>query len=89
MNKKELIAAMAEKTGSNLAQTREMLNAFQEVVEEALVEGDKVALVGWGTFSVQERKARTGRNPRTGEPLDIPAKKSVKFKASDAINEKL
>lgn len=89
MNKRELIAAMSEKTGGNLAQTKEMLEAFQDVVSEALEKGDKVTLVGWGTFSVADRPERSGRNPVTGEALTIPAKRVVKFKPSKTLNEKM
>ena len=76
MNKDSLIAAMAEKASELTKKQCEMaLNAFVESVSEALAKEDKVTLIGFGTFSVVERAARTGRNPSTGEPMEIPAKK--------------
>ena len=87
MNKSDLVAAMAAKTGDTKKCVEETLNAFVDVVTEALVKGDKVPLVGFGTFDVSERKAREGRNPRTGETVTIAARKAVTFKAGSALKD--
>ena len=84
MNKTELVAAMAEKTDAEKA-----LKAFTDVVAEELKKGEKVQLVGFGTFEVAEREAREGRNPRTGETMTIAASKSPKFKAGKALKDSL
>ncbi len=81
MNKAQLIDAMAENSGLTKADAKKALDAFTEATTGALKGGDRVALVGFGTFSVAERGARTGRNPQTGKEIKIPAKKVVKFKA--------
>lgn len=81
MNKTELVAKIAEVTGLSKADAKKALDATVEAVKEALVAGDNVQLVGFGTYSVTERPAREGVNPRTGEKLTIAAKKVVKFKA--------
>lgn len=81
MNKAQLIDAIAEKAGLTKADSKKALEAFVASVGEALQVGDKVALVGFGSFSVSERGERTGRNPQTGKSITIPAKKVVKFKA--------
>ena len=73
MNKSDLIAAMAAKTGSTKKDAEATLNAFVDVVTEALVKGDKVQLVGFGSFEVRKRAARKGRNPQTKEEIKIPA----------------
>ena len=90
MNKGELINAIAEESGLNKADSKKALDAFISSVTKALKEGNKVALVGFGTFAVSERAARTGINPSTKAPIRIPAKKVARFKAgaelSDAIN---
>lgn len=90
MNKSELISAMAEKSGLTKADAGKALDALMESVTEGLTSGDRIALVGFGSWTVEERSARTGRNPRTGEEIQIPAKKVVKFKPgaglSDAVN---
>lgn len=90
MTKVELINAMAEKAGLSKADAEKALKAFSDAVTEALKSGDKVALVGFGTFSVGERAARTGQNPQTGEKINIKASKAPKFKAGkmlkDAVN---
>jgi DNA-binding protein HU-beta len=92
MNKNELIAAMAEKSGFTKKDTEKLLKAFEDIVVEELVKGDKVQLVGFGTFDVAERAAREGRNPQTGEPMPIPASKAPRFKVGkafkDAVNGK-
>ncbi|MDR0566315.1 MAG: HU family DNA-binding protein [Prevotellaceae bacterium] len=81
MNKAQLVDAIAGKAGLTKADAKRALDAFTEVVAKSLKKGDKIALVGFGTFSVSQRSARTGRNPRTGEPIKIKAKKVAKFKA--------
>lgn len=85
MNKTELIAAMAEKAGLTKVDAGKALNAYADVVKEQLAKGDKITLIGFGTFSVVERPARTGRNPRTGKSIKIAAKKSAKFKAGKGL----
>jgi DNA-binding protein HU-beta len=81
MNKAQLIDAMAEGAGLTKADAKKALDAFVSATSDALKGGDRVALIGFGTFSVTERGARTGRNPQTGKEITIPAKKVVKFKA--------
>lgn len=81
MNKTELINAIAEGAGLSKADAAKALNATTAAITNAVKAGDKVALVGFGTFAPAERPARTGKNPRTGEVIEIPAKKVVKFKA--------
>ena len=85
MNKTELIAAMAEKAGLTKVDAGKALNAYVDVVKEQMAKGEKVSLVGFGTFSVGSRPARTGRNPRTGKAIKIAAKKSAKFKAGKGL----
>lgn len=80
MNKSELISAMAAEAGLSKADSKKALDAFIASVTKAVKSGDKVALVGFGTFSVTERSARTGINPSTKAKIEIPAKKVVKFK---------
>lgn len=87
MNKKEMVAAVAEKTGMKKKDAVMAVEAFTEVVKEALVAGDKVQLVGFGTFEAVDRAAREGRNPKTGEPLRIEASKAPKFKAGKAFKD--
>ena len=87
MNKTELIAAMAEKTELSRKDAEKALKAFTEVVEEELKKGEKIQLVGFGTFEVSERAAREGRNPQTGETMQIAASKSPKFKAGKALKD--
>lgn len=90
MNKAELVSSIAEKSGLTKADSEKALNALLESVTQGLQGGDRIALVGFGSWTVEDRKARTGRNPRTGEEIQIPAKKVVKFKAgaglTDAVN---
>lgn len=81
MNKTELIAAIAEKSGLTKADSKKALDAFIESVSEEMKKGGKVALVGFGTYSIVEKSARKGINPRTKAVINIPAKKVVKFKA--------
>jgi DNA-binding protein HU-beta len=80
MNKQELISAIAGKAGLTKADAKKGLDATIEAVGEALKAGDKVALVGFGSFSVLQRSARTGRNPQSGKEIKIAAKKVVRFK---------
>ena len=85
MNKSEFIKAIAEKSGNSQAETKCFLDAFIATVEETLAKGDKITLVGFGTWDVQQTKARTGRNPQTGAVLKIRAKKKVRFKAGSEL----
>ena len=87
MNKAELIAAIAAKTGETKKGAEEAVNAFVDVVTNALVEGDKVQLVGFGSFEVRKRAARKGRNPQTKEEIKIPASKAPVFKAGKALKD--
>ena len=87
MNKAELIAAIAAKTGETKKGAEEVVNAFVSVVTDALVEGDKVQLVGFGSFEVRKRAARKGRNPQTKEEIKIPASKAPVFKAGKALKD--
>ena len=81
MNKAELVSDMAEESGLTKVDSRKALDAFMSVVTDTLQTGEKVSLIGFGTFSVSQRKARTGINPATQEPISIPAKKVARFKA--------
>ena len=87
MNKSDLIAAIAAKTGETKKDAEATLNAFIDVVTDALVKGDKVQLVGFGSFEVRKRAARKGRNPQTKEEIKIPASKAPVFKAGKALKE--
>ena len=87
MNKSELITSMAEKAKMTKKDAEIALKAFTESVEEALEKGEKVQLVGFGTFEVAERAAREGRNPQTGATMNIPASKAPKFKAGKALKD--
>lgn len=89
MNKTELVKAVAEKTGLTLTAAGNAVNAVFDAIGEALVEGQEVAVPGFGTYKVAERAARTCRNPRTGETIEVPASKSVSFKVSKTVNAKL
>lgn len=89
MNKTELIAAIAEKTELSKKDAEKALKAFTDVVVEELQKGEKIQLVGFGTFEVSERAARTGRNPQTGAEMNIPASKNPKFKAGKAFKDVL
>lgn len=90
MNKNDLVAAVADASGLSKTDAAKAVDATFDAVTEALKGGDEVRLVGFGTFSVSERAASTGRNPRTGETIQIPASKQPKFKAGkglkDAVN---
>ncbi len=87
MNKSELVKAISEKSGSTVKDTEKFLNAFIETVTESMKKGDDVALVGFGTFSVAERAARTARNFRTKEIIDVPASKTVKFRIGKSLKD--
>jgi DNA-binding protein HU-beta len=86
MNKAELIDAIAEKANASKAATAILLNATLEAIAETLVKGENIQLIGFGTFSVNERAARTGRNPQTGKELKIAAKNVARFKAGSALS---
>ncbi len=87
MNKAELIDAMAAGAGLSKADAKKALDAFVGSTTDALKKGDRVALVGFGSFSVSTRSARKGRNPQSGKEIDIPAKKVVKFKAGADLSK--
>ena len=87
MNKTELIAAIAEKTELSKKDAEKALKAFADVVAEELQKGEKVQLVGFGTFEVSERAEREGRNPQSGEVMQIAASKAPKFKAGKALKD--
>lgn len=87
MNKSEFIQAMAEKSGLTVKDATTALNATLEVIQESLQKGESVSLVGFGTFEVKERAARTGRNPQTKQPIEIPASKAPSFKAGKPLKE--
>ena len=87
MNIPDLIAAIAAKTGSTKKDAEATLNAFVDVVTDSLVKGDKVQLVGFGSFEVRKRAARKGRNPQTKEEIKIPASKAPVFKAGKALKD--
>ena len=87
MNKVQMVAAVAEKAGLTKKDAEKAINAVTEAVKEALVKGDKVQLIGFGTYEVRERAARTGRNPQTGEEIKIAAAKVPAFKAGKALKD--
>ena len=87
MNKTELIAEIAERAEISKKDAEKALKAFTDVVADELVKGEKVQLIGFGTFEVSERAAREGRNPKSGEPMRIEASKSPKFKAGKALKD--
>lgn len=89
MNKDSLIGAIAEKSGLTRKDSEAALNAFIKSVSEALAKKEKVTLIGFGTFSVVKRAARTGRNPSTGDPMNIPAKDVPKFSPGTQLKEKV
>lgn len=89
MNKNEIIAAVAEKSGLSKKDTEKALNAFVTAVSDALNEGEKVQLVGFGTFEVKDRPARKGHNPLTRAEIDIPASKAPVFKAGKALKDSI
>ena len=87
MNKAELVAAVAEKSGLSKKDSEKAINAAFETISTALVKGDKVQLVGFGSFETKERNARIGRNPRTKEEIEIPASRVPAFKAGKALKD--
>ena len=87
MNKNELISAIANETGLTKTDTAKALDAFVTCVTKSMKKADEVRLVGFGTFSVSKRAATTGRNPRTGAAIKIPARKVAKFKAGKSLQE--
>lgn len=89
MNKTELVKVVAEKADLTLAVAGDVVTAVVDAISQALIEGQEVAIPGFGTYKVAERAARTCRNPKTGETINVPASKSVSFKVSKALNEKL
>ena len=89
MNKTEFINAVAEKSGLSKVDAKKAVEAFVETVSSELKEGGKVALLGFGSFSVAEKNARKGVNPRTKQAIEIPARKSVKFKAGAELTENI
>ena len=89
MNKAELIAQIADEAGITKTQANTALDAFVDAVTKTLKKGDKVTLVGFGTFSVSKRAARNGRNPQTGEVIKIKARKVARFKAGKELSSKM
>jgi DNA-binding protein HU-beta len=89
MNKSELIDAIASGSGLSKADAKKALDAFVEATSAALKSGDKISLVGFGSFSVSKREARTGRNPQTGKEIKIAAKNVVRFKAGSDLTDKV
>ena len=89
MNKAELVQKLADDAGISKAQANAALDSFTEAVTKTLKGGDKVTLVGFGTFSVSKRQARIGRNPQTGEAIKIKAKKVARFKAGKELSAKI
>ena len=89
MNKAELIDAMASGSGLTKADSRRALDAFIDATEGSLKKGERVALVGFGSFAVNKREARKGRNPQTGKEINIPAKNVIKFKAGSDLSRKV
>ena len=89
MNKAELVAKIAEDAGISKTQANDALDSFVDAVTKTLKSGDKVTLVGFGTFSVSKRQARTGRNPQTGESIKIKAKKVARFKAGKELSARI
>ncbi len=87
MNKSELIAKVAEKSGVTKKDAEKAVAGIFASIQEALVEGDKVQVIGFGTFEVKERAARTGRNPQSGEEITIPASKNPSFKPGKALKD--
>ena len=87
MNKTELVAAIAEKAGTSKKDAEKVVNATFNVISESMAKGDKISLVGFGTFEVRERAAREGKNPQTGEKIKIAACKVPAFKAGKALKD--
>lgn len=89
MTKKEFVKSLADKVGISQRDAQLVTEAFLETVEDALVNDGSVSFVGWGTWKVNKREAREGRNPQTGQPIKIAAKKVIKFKAGAPLEEKI
>jgi DNA-binding protein HU-beta len=89
VTKADLVNSIAEKAGLSKADAEKALKGFTDAVTEAMKAGEKVSLVGFGTFSVGERAARTGQNPQTGAKINIPAAKVPKFKAGKALKDSI
>ena len=89
MNKMELVSAIAEKSDLSKRDAEAALNAFTDIVADELKKGEKIQLVGFGTFEVSERAERTGRNPQTGEEMVTPASKMPKFKVRKMLNDSI
>jgi len=89
MNKQDLITAIAEQSGLTKADSERALNALTDSVKDALTKKESVQLIGFGTFSIAERAARTGRNPQTGKEIQIAAKNVVKFKPGKELSEQV
>jgi len=87
VSKKDLVATVSETTELTKKDAEGAVNAFLDAVKAALVSGEKVTITGFGTFEVRERSARSGRNPQTGEPMNIPASKAPAFKAGKELKE--
>lgn len=89
MRKPELAAAMSEQTGLSREKSAEVINAFTDQVSAAAARGEDITLIGFGTFNIRKREARTGRNPQTGEAIQIPASQTVGFKAGKGLKDAL
>jgi DNA-binding protein HU-beta len=89
MNKADLVNSISEKTGLSKVKSNEVLDAFVESVTESLKSGEKVTLVNFGTFNTSERGARKGRNPKTGETIEIPAKRVARFKVGTGLSKNI
>jgi DNA-binding protein HU-beta len=87
MNKTDLVNQIAKKTGLTKSKSNEVIDAFVSSVTESLTEGEKVTLVGFGTFTTSKREARKGRNPKTGEVINIPSKTVARFKAGSELSK--
>ena len=87
MNKTDLVNKIAKKTGLTKTKSNEVIDAFVSSVTESLTEGEKVTLVGFGTFTTSTREARKGRNPKTGEVINIPGKTVARFKAGSELSK--
>jgi DNA-binding protein HU-beta len=87
MNKTDMVTKLAEKNGMTKKDAQKALNSLIEIISDEIKDGGRVALTGFGTFSIAERKPRTGRNPQTGQPIDIPAARVPKFKAGKVLKE--
>jgi DNA-binding protein HU-beta len=87
MNKTDMVTKLAEKNGMTKKDAQKALEGLIEIISDEIKDGGRVALTGFGTFSIAERKPRTGRNPQTGQPIDIPAARVPKFKAGKQLKD--